>query len=176
MTIVKQKMPWRTFFLRAGVALVLIVGSITYFQARYTVGIDDQVIRCLDPYRLFLIDHWGGSSPAKGKIFAFHARGMEPHRADGTVVIKEIAGVPGDHIVVTPDETLINGIKVGGGVEALSEKLETSPEDLAKDFVLKDGEYFFMGWHPRSFDSRSWGVVDQSQLIGKATPLPIMKG
>ena len=52
----RQRMPWSRFALRAGLALLLVLGLGAYLTQRFRIGYDDQDHQCLPPSRWFLID------------------------------------------------------------------------------------------------------------------------
>lgn len=170
MKIIKKKESWGVFALKALISLALIVSALSYAHANFTIGIDDQKIRCLDPYKFFLVRN-NPTSPKRDDLFAFSAQGMAPYQENGAMIIKQIRGVPGDHIKIEVGGTYINGEYIGMGPIILAEKLGKRPQDFVRTFTLKQGEYFFWGWHERSFDSRYWGPVTQDQLIGRATAI-----
>jgi conjugal transfer pilin signal peptidase TrbI len=172
--IIKKKEPWLIFALKAILVLIIILVSLFYIHNRFSIGIDEQAVRCLDPYKIFIIDKHS-DLPARNELYAFHAMDMEPYHKAGTVAVKQAVGVPGDTVKVTPTVTYINGKPVGSGASELAIKLNNKAEFYTKEYVLNDEEYFFMGWHPQSFDSRYWGVVHISQLVGSATPFKYSK-
>jgi signal peptidase I len=85
--------------------------------------------------------------------------------------IKRVIGLPGDTIVTDYNTITVNGVK-------LNEKYITAPLNrTANRWVVPTGEYFVLGDNrPVSDDSRSFGFVPQSYIIGKAElvfwPLP----
>ncbi|MFA4999589.1 MAG: signal peptidase I [Parcubacteria group bacterium] len=98
-------------------------------------------------------------SPERGDVVVFHYPG---NRA--LFYIKRIIGLPGDRVTFFQGEILING-------EAIKEKylpsyIETDALNRA-DFLLGDDEYFVMGDNREaSFDSRSWGPLEKSDIVG----------
>ncbi len=107
--------------------------------------------------------------------------------------IKRIVGLPGDKIVYQDNKLYINGKRMpltdvgehpyflgDGSVDIAEEYIEqlgaVRHSVLRKGFSIKDGEwtvpdgmYFAMGDNRNnSMDSRFWGFVPQSYLVGKA--------
>ena len=83
------------------------------------------------------------------------------------IILKMVAAVPGDHLQVQGDRILVNGREVTRGL-ALVNVYRTSVQALQRDEVVPPGKVFMLGLHPRSDDSRYWGYVDQSDLVGRA--------
>lgn len=168
MKLIKTNQSWVKFGIKATCVTLLLCAAAFYMQSRFQLGIDGHVVRCLDPYKVFLIDK-RNTTPKHEYLFAFYAENMAPYHKDGAVVVKQIVGMPGDNVRVTSFDTFVNGKRINTGSAMLAEKLGKDSSYFHREFVLKDGEYFFMGWNPRSFDSRYWGVVTDRQLIGKAS-------
>lgn len=157
------------FLARALPALAVVVALGAYLGARFAIGVDDQVHRCLPPYRVFLVDRRDRAIP-RGALVAFHARGLAPYFADGTVVIKAVAGVPGDRVEVTPEVVRVNG-KAGGEGLALARTLGKRPEDFVRTETVPPGHLWVMGASPDSFDARYWGMLPETQVVGRAYAL-----
>ncbi len=108
--------------------------------------------------------------------------------------IKRTIGLPGDHIIYKNKRLFINGVEMPqklvapflmresgqrltemqrwtenlGGVEHDILKYG-SDRDLTLEFRVPEGHYFAMGDNrDRSNDSRFWGYVPESHLIGRA--------
>lgn len=163
----KQNEPWPRFFFKMTVTFIAIAATLLYIQARFSLGIDDQKVRCLTPYKFFIIDKFS-AQPRRGELFAFRAMKMEPYHNKGAVTIKQVVGLPGDKVTVLTDKTLINDTIVGPGSSVLSAKLNRPADSFVTEFIVNPGEYFFMGWHPRSYDGRYWGTVASTDLLGAA--------
>lgn len=131
-----------------------------------------------------------GGEPMRGDIIVFR---WPPNRSYD--FIKRVIGVPGDKISYINKELYVNGSKIpqtlianvtvsddGGDpvhVNELTEdlfgvnhKIYINPAIAAhdyKDIVVPDGMYFVMGDNrDDSADSRFWGFVSNSDIVGKA--------
>jgi len=161
-----RRQPLAAFLARAGLALALVLAAGAWAMARFRVGIDDQAQRCLGPERVYLIDR-AEREPRRGALLAFRARGMEPYVADGTVVIKLAAALPGDTVEVGREAVRVNGRRAAGPA-GLTGRLGLAPGALERTLVVPPGHWFALGAGPLSYDSRYWGLVTDGQVIGRA--------
>lgn len=101
-----------------------------------------------------------------GDIVVFRAPpGVRSHCGDPVAdLVKRVIGVPGDRL-----QTKGNTIYVDG--HALNQKWSVWPTIGATPimrFTVPKGQYFMMGDnHANSCDSRTWGTVPRSDIIGK---------
>lgn len=70
-----RRTPWPRFLLRAGLTLLVVLGTGAYLAERFHIGYDDQNRQCLPPHRWFLIDRHDRDI-TQGEIVAFAARGL----------------------------------------------------------------------------------------------------
>jgi len=86
--------------------------------------------------------------------------------------IKRVIGLPGDHVQIYDNQIHIT--PEGGEKMILDESSYLSPDISIEpynygDITLADDEYFFMGDNrTHSYDSRHFGPVKQSLVIGRA--------
>jgi len=131
------------------------------------------------PDHSFFLVH-KGQPVDRGDLVAFimqedyveRVRPAQVHRdyADvGKRWMKRIVGVPGDRILVKDNEVYINGQSVGRGfdVDRYGQRIELAglPD------IIPHGEYYVALPHPRSFDSRYYGLIRQADILGTVTPL-----
>ena len=122
------------------------------------------------------------SEPERGDVMVF----FPPHMND-TYFIKRVIGLPGDTVTYKDKQLYVNGELLSR--ELLSDKstpeLQVGVEKLggsdhlmqvdshrrSADFseIVKPGHYFMMGDNrDNSSDSRVWGQVPESDIVGKA--------
>jgi signal peptidase I len=104
-----------------------------------------------------------------------------PAAVGNQVLLKRVVGLPGDLLEVTDGVLYVNGVPddAGGVTNADGEtpttepaygQLEEHPEwSLHEPYTVPDDHYFLLGDNRGdSFDSRFWGPVPRSSIIGKA--------
>lgn len=165
---------WARGLAKSAVALVLVYAPIGWFTSHYRLVYDAiQGANCL-PYTVFLVD-LEDRAVVRGAYVAFISRQMEPFYADGTIAVKEIAGVPGDRVIVNAHGVVVNDRHRGALLHLQpGERLHqmgTRLADVQRDEQVPVGRVWMMGTHPRSYDSRYWGYIESSQVIGRAIPL-----
>lgn len=97
-------------------------------------------------------------APERGDVIVFH------WPTDTTKdLIKRVIGLPGDTIVTTIDTVQVNGV-------VLKEPyISAQVNPGGKTWVVPTNDYFVLGDNrPVSDDSRDWGYVPRSYIIGKA--------
>jgi signal peptidase I len=80
-----------------------------------------------------------------------------------TDLVKRVIGLPGDHLYSKGNTIYVNG-------KPLDQRWTVYPTlgDPIRPTTVPAGNYFMMGDnHPDSCDSRTWGTVPRSDLIGK---------
>ena len=130
-------------------------------------------------------------TPKRGEIAVFR----NPENPIAMMYVKRVIGVPGDHVVYKDKVLTINGQVMTqdfigldydqeskGNAQVLSRRMEHMPgishEIYVKsnqshhfdevDMIVPEGTYFMMGDNrDSSYDSRFFGPVDQSLLVGK---------
>jgi signal peptidase I len=160
-------------------AVVLYVVIQTFVVQTYRVEMNSMETTLL-PNQHLLIDkltpHFGSYS--RGDIVVFHPP-INQHGdisstcangkyADGdTPFIKRVIGVAGDTVQVKNGGVLINGVKLTEPY--INTDGNTQPLSEVKSWTVPDGCLFVLGDHRRqSQDSREFGMVESSEVIGRA--------
>lgn len=169
--IVEDKARMR--FLRLSLIWVAIgwfvLSTVTSTVGRtYRVGLDLASERCL-PWRVYLM-HAEIPAVERGAYVAYIDRAgvMGPKWAN-RIIGKQIVGLPGDRVVVKDDFAWVNGKPVGALIH--NAKLGKGPRGFDREEIVPPGKVFVAGAEPASYDSRYWGFLDQSSLIGSIQPL-----
>jgi signal peptidase I len=143
------------------------------------------------PFTRWHLAQW--SNPKRGDIAVFFSP------ADGIRLVKRVIGLPGDTVEMIDDRLLINGVPAAYGrlPESVGRDLpatrmgpryfvtESAPDSPVHALTLLPrvrakrpfgpvkvlaGHYFMMGDNrDDSNDSRYWGTVDRSQIVGRAS-------
>jgi signal peptidase I len=112
----------------------------------------------------------------RGDIVVFEG----PSAVGNQVLLKRVVGLPGDLLELTDGVLYVNGAADdGGGLGPDGELPETRPAygqleehpewSLAVPYTVPDDHYYLMGDNRSdSFDSRFWGPVARSSIIGRA--------
>ena len=164
-----ERLPWPVFARRLLLLCLLVGTPLAYLGTRYRIGIDGQAERCLPDTSVYLIDRWD-RAPLKDGLYAFTAQGLAPWYADGTRMLKRMTGLPGEVVEVSDRGIWMQEHQIGQGL-LLAERMGQLPEAFHRQQLLGEGEYWFSGDAPTSFDSRYWGPVSRGQLVGRAWPL-----
>ena len=96
-------------------------------------------------------------APERGDIIVFHYP-LDTSRD----FIKRVIGVPGDVVSTTSNDVIVDG-------QTLHEPYISVPFNFASDkWKLGPNQFFVMGDNRNnSLDSRSWGLLDKSYIVGK---------
>lgn len=137
-----------------------------YFSG-FRVAFDPQEELCLPGMRWSLLHEQTPRNIKRGEIVFWSPHGAAPladRKLPVTYAIKRVAGVSGDFVQVSRSGVRVNGELVAVG----SELIQYYPGYSEKNFTLGENEFFVLGEHPLSDDSRYWGVLDRAFILGTA--------
>lgn len=164
---------WGLKYMVTGFALVAVfVGLFKGFSAFYFVGIDPQPIEKNSLHREWFlfqrVEQPKEVSWQRSQVVAFPAEKI-PKIEDGRIIIKMIAGLPGDTVKVSNEGVFVNGTKVSPAfIDYQNDQLiDIETLGFGREVVVPEGSVFLVGSTPYSYDSRIWGPVKIEKIIGK---------
>lgn len=155
------------------ISVMLIVRTIQVFLVQPFIVDGGSMLPTLETNNMLLIDKvdYRFNAPQRGDVVVFKFK-MEGSDLDGKYFIKRLIAFPGERVIVTGNSTTVyatSGEKIVLD-ESYVEESRTSYIDYKySDYTLKDDEYFVMGDNRAgSYDSRTWGPINYSQISGRA--------
>jgi len=108
--------------------------------------------------------------PRRGDVVVFHAP-SSAHCPQGTGCdfIKRVVGLPGELVEIKNSQIFVNSEPLGEVYIPDEFQTEAGSFTENKSVSLGDNQYFVVGDNrPHSSDSRVWGPIDKSMIVGKA--------
>lgn len=164
-TVVKTQT--KRFWIGGSIATLLVMTLGFMFQERYKVAVDTQAIPCIDA-RVILVDK-KDITPIKGKLVAFRApKNVTPVYPEGTLMAKILVAGPGDTVAINVnEEILVNGVVKAQGLPHLQIGTAENRKRFIGKKTLGANEYWVLGTHEWSFDSRYWGAIEAKSIVGR---------
>lgn len=108
--------------------------------------------------------------PERGHVVVFHApEAAHCPKGTGCDFIKRVLAVPGETVEVRNNSVIVNGVALNEVY--IPDDFETLPGAYTKGTTTTLGpdEYFVSGDNrPYSSDSRAWGPIRKSMIVGRA--------
>lgn len=107
-----------------------------------------------------VVTRYLGLRPQRGHVVVFRS----PSRADDQLMVKRVIGEPGDLI-----DARLGRVRVGGHTLPEPYLLRAAASGAISPQVIPAGSYYVLGDNREdSIDSRSWGVVHEDLIAGRA--------
>lgn len=154
--------------------LITLVGGLAIwacaeaFTRHYIIAVVREERPCL-PWTVYLVER-GPVAVQRWSVVAFRSKAI-PHYRDGLLFAKFVAGIPGDRLQVTPAQTTVAGLTWGPINPDYARVLQRDPQAFNRDEIIPPDKFAMLTGEPYSYDSRYWGLLDQSQIVGKVIPL-----
>lgn len=148
----------------SAVVLILVGRGI---HDNFRIGLTYAEVKCLEGTGFFM----RMSQPdtvERGQVYAYRSKGLAPLLADGRLVVKIAAAVPGDKVKVDASGIYIND-KLWGALNPITmEKVGITVEAVTKEYTVPEGHVLMLGTLPRSYDGRYAGPVPSYLVEGPA--------
>lgn len=145
------------------IAVILLWG---YFSG-FRIAFDPQEELCLPNMRWSILHEQAPRNIKRGEMVFWSPHGVAPlanRNLSVSYAIKRVVGISGDYVQVSRAGVLINGELVAVG----SDLIQYYPDYKETSFTLGENDFFVVGEHPLSDDSRYWGVLDRKFILGTA--------
>ncbi|MCG7877687.1 MAG: signal peptidase I [Candidatus Thiodiazotropha endolucinida] len=153
------------------IMLMMGISIITLFNiatSRYRIAIDFESIRCIQEYSIYLVDKHD-KEPKRNHLYMFNSKNLLPIYPKNTKMLKYLRGMPGDTVTIDHNDNIyIENQYIATGLSLAKSKLGQSKNTFRGTTVLQENQYWFLGTSSHSFDSRYWGTVKQSDILGRA--------
>ncbi len=121
------------------------------------------------PFRVFLTLRGADISCGRESIGLFRLNVRNSYWDYGAVFAKRFVGCPGDMLKTEGNEFYLNGEKIATAAGKDSKGVDVG--NFKFNGEIPANSYFVLGDGERSYDSRYWGFVNKSWIIGRALPL-----
>ena len=159
---------WRVCLGARAAVLVFLVLAMLAGAYLFGIRISFNVSGSL-PHRAFLTVRGAEISCGLRSIGLFRLNVRNPYWDYGAVFAKRFVGCPGDTLLVKGAEFYLNGEKIA--VASGHDSKGVAVTSFRFDGVIPAGSYFVLGDGERSYDSRYWGFVRKSWIVGRGFPL-----
>ncbi|MDO8418240.1 MAG: signal peptidase I [Agitococcus sp.] len=139
---------------------------------RYAIGVDVGEKYHSNNRTLFFITMEHGLTMTdihKGDFIMFHTNKLMPYHSTDDNIIKRVLALPGDRVDIKNDRLYVNGQFIDKLY--LLPRLKKKPQSFDTSYILPENRIFVFGAHPRSYDSRYWGLINIYNVLGHAKPL-----
>lgn len=151
-------------WLLAGGKLILCLSLLFAMEKYVGFGIDNQVEPCLPDLHLAMMFKFTPHQVNAGDMLYWKPSGALSY-VKAKYVLKVVAGVPGDHLLIVGDDIRINGVIIASG---FPNKNFYTTQSFDRDELIPANSYFMLGANPKSNDSRYWGYLLKPQIAGWA--------
>jgi conjugal transfer pilin signal peptidase TrbI len=142
----------------------LAIAYFHWFPSPVQIAYDPHEEQCLPDVHLALIVRSKPETIGRGDLLIWKPSGSLSYVRQ-EYVMKRVAAIEGDHLVVRDGLVTVNDQPVTQGM-ALLDLEKTSPQAFDRDLIVPKGKLYMMGTHPNSNDSRYWGWLDVSAVVG----------
>lgn len=165
----KFKTDFKTAYQRSKPMLMLFLLMLAftfYFTSRYSIAFNGSNSDCLNS-RVFLIDKWD-TTFTNDHLVAFKMNIENGLHDKGTTWVKKVVGTPGQKVFVDHEGVVVENKRYSLPTSYVLTKLGRDFDSVRQSWQLDNNQVFMMGETLSSFDSRFWGPIQKSDVVGKA--------
>ena len=130
------------------------------------IGFDPQPNRCL-PWILYIVRTSPPAQLERNTIYQYYAKGI-PLMPEGTRVVKYVGAIAGDTVDVDAQGIRINDVQWGPLNPETLTKAHLTVADVTKHDTVPAGKVLMLGTEKPSYDGRYFGLIDATQISGRA--------
>jgi conjugal transfer pilin signal peptidase TrbI len=161
---VSKRRAWLAISVGLACASVLFLG---YGRSFVSLTYDPHEVNCLPELHMALLVHRQPQQVARGDYLFWKASSIPAlSYVHEDYVLKRVAGLPGDRLMVRDEKVYVNDQLVAEGLED-AVLYRRSAADFERTEVIPPGRYFVVGTARLSNDSRYWGYLTHEQIVGK---------
>lgn len=162
--LVPQKKGWIKFDLYIYIHVVIAVVLCAYIFSRFSFG--HGLLHGCIPADYYMLDH-KNKEFGVGDLVAFKMPMDVPFIKKNSTVVKIVAGKGGDHLKITMHGVYNQGRYFPADAERISKKYDIPPNKIERELIIPEGDMFLIGQTDYSYDSRFWGTINSSSVIGR---------
>lgn len=167
-------------YVKWAVVLTAVTGAIggSILASPFRLGVDVQRIlgypSCLPSY-IYLLDYRQPTRPPKRgdyAVFRYPATTLGVGAREGQRAVKLVAALPGEWVEIVGTELYLRGAPWAYDRLWLAKSISGKKiGDFDAKYNVPEGTWFAYGTEKESLDSRYFGPVEQSRIVGYAKPL-----
>ena len=170
----KSKRKFRKLIIAIWVFIFIVLGTVFIFRINnYILNISQSlpigIYQKIDSYDYKIDDYVIVKVPEEYKEFIYSRGYMGTDELSAKTMLKKIKGINGDSFAVIEGSLIKNNTEIIAKVLSKDSKGRNIPK-ISK-ITLKNGEYFLLGEHPYSLDSRYLGKFEEKDILYKVRPI-----
>ena len=170
----KSKRKFRKLIIAIWVFIFIVLGTVFIFRINnYILNISQSlpigIYQKIDSYDYKIDDYVIVKVPEEYKEFIYLRGYMGTDELSAKTMLKKIKGINGDSFEVIEGSLIKNNTEIIAKVLSKDSKGRNLPK-ISK-ITLKNGEYFLLGEHPYSLDSRYLGKFEEKDILYKVRPI-----
>ena len=170
----KSKRKFRKLIIAIWVFIFIVLGTVFIFRINnYILNISQSlpigIYQKIDNHDYKIDDYVIVKVPEEYKEFMYSRGYMGTDEFSAKTMLKKIKGVNGDSFEIIGEDLIKNDTEILAKILNKDSKGRNLPK-ISK-ITLKNGEYFLLGEHPYSLDSRYLGKFEEKDILYKVRPI-----